>query len=319
MTGAGGQLGQELVRTLTAVFGEDRVVASDIDRTKGRYFTQCPFEPLNVFATEHMETIVQHYDIKHLYHLAAVPSADGERDPMRHLASEPGRAAIRSWRQRKEDASGKRVFWPSSIAVFGAHSPLGTTPPQHGVRDARTVHGIAKAAGELWCQYYHGRYGLDVRCLRYPGLDRPPLPTQGRGTTDYAVDLYHRRRTGAIPYTCHLAPDTRLPVLYMPDAIKAALQLMKAPKERIQVRSGYNLQGMSVTPSRDGVAASNGSARTSTVQLRPGPPASASPMAGPGPWTMQPASNDWGWAPKYDLDFMSEDMLMHLMSEVKGL
>lgn len=309
VTGAGGQLGQELVRTLTAVFGEDRVVASDFDRTKARYFKQCPFEPLNVFATEHMETIVQHYNIKHLYHLAAILSAHGEKHPM--ATWQVNLEGLLQVLEVSKKMKVQRVFWPSSIAVFGKHSPLENTP-QHGMRDAETVYGIAKAAGELWCQYYHERYGLDVRCLRYPGLiGHRSLP--GGGTTDYAVDFYHRAVRGE-SYTCYLAPDTRLPMLYMPDAIKAALQLMKAPRERIRVRAGYNLQGMSVTPKEIERSIQRFCPDFKVVYE----PDQRQAIAEGWPRAVDdaPASKDWGWAPKYDLDFMTEDMLTHLMERI---
>ena len=304
--GAGGQLGQELVRTLMAVFGEDRIVASDIDRTKSIHFSQCHFEPLNVFAVEHMETIIQHYNIKHIYHLAAVLSAVGEQDPTATWQVNLDGLLLVLGTALKMKV--ERVFWPSSIAVFGGHSPLDNTP-QYALRDARTVYGIAKVAGELWCQYYSERYGLDVRCLRYPGLiGHRSLPSGG--TTDYAVDIYHHAVRGE-PYTCYLAPDTRLPMLYMPDAIKAALQLMKAPKKKIKVRSGYNIQGMSVTPAE---------MERSIQRFYPDfkieyVPDQRQLIAEGWPRVLDDvmAFNDWSWEPKYDLDFMTEDMLTHLM------
>lgn len=308
VTGAGGQLGQELVRTLMAVFGEDRIVASDIDRTKGIHFTQCAFEPLNVFSTEHMETIIQHYNIKQVYHLAAILSALGEKDPTSTWqVNLDGLLAVLATAQKMEV---ERVFWPSSIAVFGTNSPLDNTP-QYALRDARTVYGIAKVAGELWCQYYFERYGLDVRCLRYPGLiGYRSLP--GGGTTDYAVDIYHHAVKGE-NFTCYLGPDTRLPMLYMPDAIKAALQLMKAPREKIKVRSGYNIQGMSFTPAE---------ALRSIQRFYPEFRVEYAPdqrqlIADGWPKAVddEMAFNDWGWEPKYDLDFMTEDMLTHLMEK----
>ncbi|MCR9229002.1 MAG: NAD-dependent epimerase/dehydratase family protein [Flavobacteriaceae bacterium] len=308
VTGAGGQLGQELVRTLTAVFGEDRVVASDIDGTKARYFKQCPFEPLNVFATEHMETIVQHYNIKQLYHLAAILSAHGEKHPM--ATWQVNLDGLLQVLEMSKKMRIDRVFWPSSIAVFGKDSSLENTP-QNGMRDARTVYGIAKVAGELWCQYYWERYGLDVRCLRYPGLIGHRSLPRG-GTTDYAVDIYHHAVRGE-PFTCYLAPDTRLPMLYMPDAIKAALQLMKAPAERIQVRTGYNIQGMSFSPAE---------ALRSIQRFYPEfrvvyEPDQRQKIADGWPKAMDDvmAFNDWGWEPKYDLDFMTEDILTHLMGK----
>lgn len=312
VTGAGGQLGRELVRTLMAVHGEDRVVATDIDRAKGLHFTQCAFEPLNVFATEQMERIVQHYGITQIYHLAAVLSAHGEQDPTAtwQVNLDGLLSVLETAKKLKVD----QVFWPSSIAVFGGHSPLDHTP-QYAVRDARTVYGIAKAAGELWCQYYWERYGLDVRCLRYPGLiGHRSLP--GGGTTDYAVDIYHHAVEGR-PFSCYLAPDTRLPMLYMPDAIKAALQLMEAPKDKVKVRTGYNLQGMSVTPAE---MVHSIQRFHPEFQVRYAPD-HRQLIADGWPRVVDDvfAFNDWGWEPKYDLDLMTEDMLTHLMGKGLGL
>lgn len=299
-------MGQELVRVLMAVVGEDRVVASDIDRTKSIHFSQCHFEPLNVFAVEQMERIIQHYNIKHIYHLAAILSAHGEQDPNAtwQVNLDGLLLVLGTAKKFKVD----RIFWPSSIAVFGPNSPLHHVP-QTGFRDARTVYGIAKVAGELWCQYYVERYGLDVRCIRYPGLiGHRSMP--GGGTTDFAVDIYHHA-VEQKPYTCYLAPNTRLPMLFMSDAIGAALMLMRAPRERIQIRYGYNIQGMSVTPKE---------IEHSIQRFYPDfkvryVPDSRQQIADGWPRVVDDvhAFNDWGWEPKYDLDYMTEEMLTHLM------
>ena len=184
--GAGGQLGQELVRTLVAVFGEDRVVASDIDPEKGMYLPNGHFEPLNVFASDRMDSIVRRYNIKQIYHLAAILSADGEVDP--HASWQVNLDGLLLVLDTAKRMHVEKVFWPSSIAVFGEQSPLDHTP-QYAVRVAQTVYGIAMSAGELWCNYYWQKFGLDVRCLRYPGLIGHGCLPSG-GTTDYAVDIY---------------------------------------------------------------------------------------------------------------------------------
>ena len=303
--GAGGQLGQELVRTLVAVFGEDRVVASDIEPEKGMYFPHCHFEPLNIFANDKMASTLRRYNIKHIYHLAAILSANGEVDP--HASWQVNLDGLLIVLDMAKRFKVEKVFWPSSIAVFGGHSPLSKTP-QNAVHDARTVYGIAKSAGELWCQYYHERYGLDVRCLRYPGLiGHRSLP--GGGTTDYAVDIYHHA-VQEKTFTCYLEPDMRLPMLYMPDAISAAIQLMSASKKKIKVRTGYNIQGMDVTPLEifESIQRFYPSFdirfRTDERQF----------IAENWPRSVDDsrAREDWGWKPKYDLDFMTEDMLDNL-------
>ena len=325
--GAGGQLGQELVRTLVAVFGEDRVVASDIDPEKGMYFPNCHFEPLNIFATDRMASVIRRYRITQIYHLAAILSANGEVDPCPPYETSEGGpcppyetsegGAHASWQVNLDGLlivldmakrfKVEKMFWPSSIAVFGGRSPLSNTP-QHAVHDAGTVYGIAKSAGELWCQYYHQKYGLDVRCLRYPGLiGHRALP--GGGTTNYAVDIYHHAVLGK-PFTCYLEPDMRLPILYMPDAIKAALDLMIAPKKNIKIRTGYNIQGMSVSP-LDLFHSIQCFYPNFEIHFKPD---ERQFIAEHWPRSVDDseARKDWGWQPKYDLDPMTGDMLDHL-------
>lgn len=308
--GAGGQLGQELVRTLVAVYGEDVVIASDIDVEAGKHFGYCQFEPLNVFATERMAQVIKTNHIKHIYHLAAILSSDGEVDP--HATWQVNLDGLLLVLGVSRELKVEQIFWPSSIAVFGARSTLENTP-QFAVRDAMTVYGIAKSAGELWCQYYHKKYGLDVRCLRYPGIiGHGSLPSGG--TTDYAIDIYHHAVKGKT-FTCYLKEDTRLPMLYMPDAIKAALDLMQAPAKRIKVRSGYNIQGSSFTPLE---------IFESILRFYPEfgiqfKPDFRQKIAEGWPRTVDDtdARRDWGWKPKYDLDFMTEDMLNNLEQRPK--
>lgn len=303
--GAGGQLGQELVRTLIAVYGEDVVVASDIKEEVRRHFTNCHFEPLNVFATDRMQLIIKNYNIKHIYHLAAILSADGEVDPLATWQVNVDGLLMVLEIARKLKV--EQIFWPSSIAVFGRQSLLEHTP-QYSVRDANTVYGISKSAGELWCQYYHQKYGMDIRSIRYPGLiGHRSLPSGG--TTDYAVDIYHHAVKNK-SFACYLEADTRLPMLYMPDAVKAALDLMRAPENKIKVRTGYNIQGMSFTPLE---------VYESILRFYPNfkvrfRPDFRQKIAADWPRKVDDtaARNDWGWNPEYDLDFMTEDILNHL-------
>lgn len=308
--GAGGQFGQELVRTLVAVFGEDRVVASDIEPEKGMYLPGCHFEPLNVFAADRMDAVIRRYHIKHIYHLAAILSVDGETDP--HASWQVNLDGLLLVLDSAKRMKVEKVFWPSSIAVFGGNSPLERTP-QHGYRDARTVYGIAKSAGELWCQYFWERYGLDVRCLRYPGLiGHGSLPSGG--TTDYAVDIYHHAVKGK-PFTCYLSRDIKLPMLYMPDAVKAALDLMKASVNKIRVRTGYNVQGMSFSP-EEVLRSIQRFYPDFKMRYRPD---HRQDIAKHWPRAVDDsiAREDWGWDPKYDLDYMTEDMLNNLEQRPK--
>ncbi|NAY91420.1 NAD-dependent epimerase/dehydratase family protein [Muricauda sp. JGD-17] len=303
--GAGGQLGRELVRTLVAVYGEERVVASDIREEARGHFPYCQFEPLNVFANQRMERTMEENHIGQVYHLAAILSADGEIDPQSTWQINLDGLLLVLEACRKLGV--EKIFWPSSIAVFGPMSRLDPSP-QFGVKDAQTVYGIAKSAGELWCQYYHKKYGLDVRCLRYPGIIGHGCLPAG-GTTDYAVDIFHHAVQGK-PYTCYLSNDTKLPMLYMPDAVKAALDLMNAPTKNIKIRTGYNLQGTSFTPIEVYESIRRFYPRFKISfepdfrqQIAEGWPRAVDDTE---------ARKDWGWDPKYDLDYMTEDMLDHL-------
>ncbi|UII80280.1 NAD-dependent epimerase/dehydratase family protein [Flagellimonas sp. CMM7] len=303
--GAGGQLGRELCRTLAAVFGEDAVVASDIREEVRTHFSYCHFEPLNIFAPDRMDRIIQGHNITQIYHLAAILSADGEVDP--HATWQVNLDGLLLVLETARRMKIEKLFWPSSIAVFGGNTEKKGTR-QHTVIQPNTVYGIAKSAGELWCRYYHKKYGLDVRSLRYPGLiGHRSLP--GGGTTDYAVDIFHHAVQGR-PYTCYLERDMRLPMMYMPDAVKAALDLMREPEEKIKVRTGYNIQGMSFTPLEVYESILRFYPKFK-VRFRPD---FRQKIAENWPRKVDDslARNDWGWNPKYDLDFMTEDILNHL-------
>ncbi len=303
--GAGGQLGQELVRTLVAVFGEDAVVASDINPEKGMYLPNCHFEPLNIFATERMASVIRKYRIKQIYHLAAILSADGEVDP--HASWQVNLDGLLLVLDTAKRMHVEKVFWPSSIAVFGGNTEKKDTR-QHTVIQPNTAYGIAKAAGELWCRYYHKRYGLDVRSLRYPGLIGHGCLPSG-GTTDYAVDIFHHA-VREKDYVCYLNRDTHLPMMYMPDAVNAALKLMQAPQRSISIRTSYNVGAMSFSPEE---------VYHSIKRFYPNfkigyRPDGRQEIAKSWPLSVDDtiAREDWDWNPKYDLDFMTEDMLDHL-------
>ncbi|MBK8706208.1 MAG: NAD-dependent epimerase/dehydratase family protein [Saprospiraceae bacterium] len=299
--GANGQIGTVLAQALRGVYGENNVIASDLRPPAEDHGL---FEILDVLDGARLLDIVQRYKVSQIYHLAAILSAKGEQDPKR--AWEINMSSLFNVLEIAKDYK-LRVFFPSSIAVYGAHTPRMNTP-QFTIREPSTVYGISKVAGENWCNYYYLRYGLDVRSIRYPGIiGYQSLP--GGGTTDYAVDIYHKAVQGQ-PFECFLSADTMLPMLYMDDAIRATLELMFTAPDKIQVRTSYNLAGMSFTPAE--IAAS--------IQKHiPGFSISYKPdfrqaIADSWPQSIDDskAREEWGWKPKFDLEAMTEDMLMHL-------
>jgi nucleoside-diphosphate-sugar epimerase len=241
--GAGGQLGTELTKALALKYGNDKIVATDFQEAVKSKFDYCSFQTLNVMDKAALSNIVENEKITEIYHLAAILSASGEKNPLQ--AWDLNLGSLLNVLEVARENKIEKIFWPSSIAVFGPHSQKQNTP-QQAYKDPNTVYGISKLAGEHWCEYYFHKYGIDVRSLRYPGLiGYKSLP--GGGTTDYAVDIYHKAIKGE-KFTCFLKADTYLPMMYMEDAINATLQLMEAPKENISVRSSYNLAGISFSP-----------------------------------------------------------------------
>lgn len=303
--GAGGQLGQELCRTLAAVFGEDAVVASDLREEARKHFGYCQFEPLNIFSPDKMDAVIKKQKITQIYHLAAILSADGEADP--HATWQVNLDGLLLVLETARRMEIEKVFWPSSIAVFGGNTEKKDTS-QHTVIQPNTVYGMTKASGELWCRYYHKRYGLDVRSLRYPGLiGHRSMP--GGGTTDYAVDIFHHA-VKEKDYICYLKKDTFLPMMYMPDAVKAALDLMQAPEHKIAIRTAYNVGAMSFSPEEVFESIKRfypnfkiGYRADHRQQIAQDWPLSVDDSV---------ARMDWEWKPRYDLDEMTEDMLDHL-------
>lgn len=304
VTGANGQIGTVLVEALRQRYGNDRVIASDIrqpDQSSG------PFELIDVLDRKHMAEIVKKYKVTHLFHLAAILSAKGEQNPkMAWDINMNGLFNILGLAKEKK----LKVFSPSSIAVFGTESPKQDTPQYRSVHP-ETVYGISKVAGEYWSLYFHKKFGVDVRSVRYPGIiSYQSLP--GGGTTDYAVEIFHSAVKGE-PYTCFLKEDTRLPMMYIPDAIRATIDLMEAPAEAIGVRTSYNLAGMSFTPAEI--------AEEIKAQI-PGFTISYEPdfrQAIAETWTEtiddSDARNDWNWKPDYDLKAMTKDMIAHLSEQ----
>ena len=301
ITGANGKIAPALTDHLRDRYGTDKVWATDI-RAPEQNLDR--FEILDVLDREALDAFVEKHAITQVHHLAAILSAKGEKDPL-----SAWRVNMNSLFNVLEVARthGLRVFFPSSIAVFGTHTPKFDTP-QHSVLDPETVYGISKVAGENWAQYYHHKFGIDVRSLRFPGIiGYQSLP--GGGTTDYAVELFHRAVQGH-PYTCFLRADTRLPMLYMPDAIRAIVELMEAPAHRISVRGSYNLAGMSFTP-EEVSAEIRRHIPGFKVEYKPDFRQEIADS-----WSAsvddREARADWGWQPDFDLPTMTRDMLEHL-------
>lgn len=303
--GAGGQLGTELVPALLELPTTEAVVAAD-----RKALTFAPHAKLTAVTADVLDPartrqLLAEHRIDTVYHLAALLSAAGEKDPA--AAWNINLQGLITVLDAVVEAKVSRMFWPSSIAAFGPNTPRDLTP-QYCVMDPTSMYGITKLAGELLCDYYHRRYGLDVRSLRYPGLISYVAPPGG-GTTDYAVHIFYEAlRHNA--YTCFLGPDTALPMMYMPDAVRATLELMQAPAEQVLIRTSYNLAGVSFTPAQ--LAAE-------IARQRPGFAISYAPdfrqaIADSWPRSIDDsrATADWGWRPRYDLAAMTTDMLAQL-------
>lgn len=303
--GACGQVGTELTESLRSMYGNAQVIASDIRKPEGPFWDEGPFELMDVLDTKRIGELFTKYKPTQVYHLAALLSASAEKNPKL------------GWKLNMDgmfyifDAALEfkvgRLFWPSSIAVFGPHTPRQNTP-QHCVMDPNTVYGITKQAGERYCEYYFKRYGLDVRSIRYPGLIGYKADAGG-GTTDYAVEIFHEALKTE-RYTCFLQENTSLPMLYMPDAIKATLDITHAPADKVKVRSAYNISGFSFTPAQ----------LTENIRRHiPGFQTEYAPdhrqaIADSWPQSISDseARSDWGWNNQYDLDTMVDDMIKNL-------
>lgn len=301
--GSSGQIGTELVEGLRDRFGSEQVVASDIKEPQSKQ--DGPFVLVNAMDRHGIERVLDKHGITEVYLLAALLSATAEKDPA--FAWKLNMESLLIILELAREGRLKKVYWPSSIAAFGPTTPKDGTP-QHTVTEPSTVYGISKLAGEGWCSYYHQRYGVDVRSIRYPGLiGWKSAP--GGGTTDYAVHIFHEAiKHGR--YTSFLGPESTLPMMYMPDAIRATIELMEAPTERIKVRTSYNLGGISFNPQE--IAAE-------VAKHVPGFTISYAPderQAYADSWPRSiddtEARNDWGWKPAYDLAAMVADMFAHL-------
>jgi nucleoside-diphosphate-sugar epimerase len=304
IVGANGQLGSVLAEALRSALGETSVVTSDIRAPKEETGS---FTILNVMDARQLSEVVNKYKITEIYHLAAILSARGEENPkMAWDVNMNGLFNVLEIARERQ----LKLFFPSSIAVFGSHTPRQHTP-QETIMQPETVYGISKVAGENWCQYYFLKYGVDVRSLRYPGvIGYQTMP--GGGTTDYAVEIFHRA-VKEEAFSCFLKPDTRLPMIYMPDAIRATLELMQAPADAVKVRTSYNLASMSFTPAEISEEIRRYYPELE-VEYKPDFRQQIAES-----WSESiddtQARSDWGWQPEYDLESMTADMIQHLRTQ----
>jgi nucleoside-diphosphate-sugar epimerase len=302
IVGANGQIGTELAEALADKHGHDAVVTSDLAPT-GRV-PRLAHEALDVTDAAALAAVVARHRIERIVLLAAALSANGEKHPQ--WAWNLNMGGLLNVLELARTVKLKQVFWPSSIAAFGPTTPA--TATQHTVMDPTTVYGISKLAGERWCAWYHAKHGIDVRSLRYPGLISWKTPPGG-GTTDYAVEIFHAALKDR-RYTCFLRDDTRLPMMYMPDAIRATVELMDAPATQVRERGSYNLAGVSFTPRE--IADAIGQ-HVPGFELRCEPDYRQA-IADSWPQVIDdtPARTDWGWRARFDLRAMVDDMLLHL-------
>jgi nucleoside-diphosphate-sugar epimerase len=310
--GSSGQIGTELVMELRRMYGNENVIASDIRDSSEQVMNSGPFETLDIMDESLLREIVKKYKVTQVYLLAALLSATAEQN------IELGwRLNMRSHSHvldLAKDGLIKKIFWPSSIAVFGPTTPMENTP-QYTIMEPNTVYGITKQAGERWNEYYFNKFGVDVRSVRYPGLIGWKA-APGGGTTDYAVDIFHKAITDG-KYESFLSDNTGLPMMYMPDAIRATIELMEAPAEQVKIRSSYNLAGISFTPKEIAAEVSkhipnfemsyNSDFRQEIAD------------SWPSSINDEHAQNDWGWKLEYNLEKMTSDMMKNLKEKYKTI
>lgn len=303
--GACGQIGSELTVKLRQIYGNDNVIASDIRKGTQDFVATGPFEVVNAMDFNQIEEVVEKYKVDEVYLMAALLSATAEKNPA--FAWDLNMNSLFHVLNLAKAEKIKKVFWPSSIAVFGPTTPRIDTP-QYTVMEPSTVYGISKQTGERWCEYYHQKYGVDVRSIRYPGLISWTTPPGG-GTTDYAVDIYYKALENK-SYTCFLSEETALPMMYMDDAIKATISIMQAPAADVKVRSSYNLSAMSFTP-KEIAASIQKHIPEFTIDYNPD---FRQAIADSWPASIDDsyARKDWGWQHDFDLEKMTAIMLENL-------
>lgn len=303
ITGANGQIGSELSQALRGEYGENQVITTDIKPARNP--GAGPHEILDVLDRQAIGALLDRYKPTQIYHMAAMLSAVAERKPLKGWELNMNSLLYIFEAALEKDI--QKIFWPSSIGAFGPTTPKVNTP-QVTVMDPTTVYGISKKAGEGWCQNYYQKHDIDVRSIRYPGLISYKTPPGG-GTTDYAIDIYHHAKRGE-QYSCFLDQDTRLPMMYMPDAIRGTMELMHAPANSLTVRTSYNFAGISFSPAEIAAAI-----RKEIPAFEIGyKPDYRQKIADSWPSSIDDAiaNQDWGWQPAYNLDEMTRDMLAHI-------
>lgn len=298
--GAGGQIGTELTAALKAKKGDDQVIAADIRKVDG--YPDHLFEILDVTNGDQLKSIIEKHNITEVYQLAALLSATAEQKPM--LGWDLNMSGLFNVLNLAKDGLIEKIFWPSSIAVFGPTTPKENTP-QRTIMEPSTVYGISKQAGERWCEWFYKNHNVDVRSIRYPGLISYTSPPGG-GTTDYAVDIFYSAKKGE-PFSCFLEKDSGLPMMYMEDAIRATIELMEAPAEQIKIRSSYNISGVSFTPE---VLADAISSEIPDFSISYAPDFRQK-IAETWPSSIDDteAQKDWNWKAEYDIEKLVRIML----------
>ena len=308
--GACGQIGSELTFKLREIYGHNNVIASDIKYSNLDVVNSGVFEILDAQDYSAIKICIEKHNIDTVYLMAAMLSAIGEKYPMK--AWDLNMDSLFHILNLAKVGVIKKVFWPSSIAVFGTTTPKENTS-QRTIMEPSTVYGITKQVGERWCEYYHEKYGVDVRSIRYPGIiSWKTLP--GGGTTDYAIDIYHKAITEK-HYECFLIEDTKLPMMFMDDAIKATVDIMQAKSEDIKIRSSYNLAAISFTP-KDVVASIQNKIKDFTINYNPD---YRQDIAKTWPKSIDDseARKDWNWQHQFSLEDITNEMLMHLTEKYK--
>ena len=306
--GACGQIGVELTLELRKIYGGHNVIASDLRAENDLLKGTGPYVSLDVMNKEMLHVQVIRQNITQIYLLAAILSATGEKNP--NLAWSLNMTSLLNVLEIAKDENVHKVYWPSSIAVFGPTSPK-INCPQQTIIEPITVYGISKFAGEFWCNYFNQRFDIDVRSLRYPGLISYKSEPGG-GTTDYAVEIFHAA-VEENHFDCFLKEDTYLPMMYMPDAIRATIELMEAPVEKISVRTSYNISGVSFSPKEIADEIKN-HLPDFTISYHPDY-RQAIAQSWPQSIDDSLARADWGWKPKYDLPALTAEMLKNVKKE----
>lgn len=308
--GASGQIGTELTQKLREVYGNANVIASDIREGNEAMMNAGPFEIIDATDKKTILEVIKKYEVNQVYLLAAMLSATAEKFPQK--AWDLNMSSLLAVLDLAKEKHIEQVYWPSSIAVFGETTPKNNTP-QETIMEPSTVYGISKLSGEFWCKYYHDKFGVDVRSIRYPGIVSWKTKPGG-GTTDYAVDIYFKAIENGT-YECFLSKDTRLPMMYMADAVEATIKLMQADPNNVKIRTSYNLAAIDFTPNE---------IANSIQKYLPNfnityKPDFRQKIADSWPSSIDDsaARKDWGWNHKYDLDRMTKEMITSLSAELK--